>query len=220
MNLSTDFSVPKSGRGREDIFTGKSKNSVFLGKSLRRLKKQVEFQKNCVYSNPFYDYRKSMKDYNTRYPRPGFLEESDHFSKKTYSIGSKKSKGSIERLDLRSKKKFSKIREKGHSTASCTLEKKVSTKDELVDKMKMMKYNQFETRLQLINTRLQVAKWFAKATKAQMKKTKNNSVERLFDIDKDTRIIQYKPQEDIFNNRQSVSSQTAIRSKKQSIETS
>lgn len=103
LNLSTDFSLLKSGVSTNGDFTGKSKNSVFATKNLRQQRKEMEWKKNCVYTNPSFDYRRSMRDYNLKYPRPGFIEceDTEYFTQKNNSICSRKSKGSIkDKLDI------------------------------------------------------------------------------------------------------------------------
>ena len=40
----------------------------------RRQKMEWEKYKNCVYTNPNYDYKKSQYMYNKKYSRPGFVE--------------------------------------------------------------------------------------------------------------------------------------------------
>lgn len=41
---------------------------------LRRRKVEWDRYKNCVYTNPNYDYKKSQFMYNKKYSRPGFVE--------------------------------------------------------------------------------------------------------------------------------------------------
>lgn len=84
-----------------------------------------------------------MRDYNLKYPRPGFIEceDTDYFNKKSFSICTRKSKGSAkDKIDIIGSKK-SKDRKRLIIRSSQSNIPKKATRDELVEQLKKLKYD-------------------------------------------------------------------------------